>query len=79
METSLLSSHLAVPRVGHLEQVLRVLGCLKLRPERKLAFVPARSEIDCDRFQKCDWTEFHRDASEAIPGNMSKPKEAITP
>jgi hypothetical protein len=38
LETSLLSSYHAMPRVGHLEQVLHVFGCLKQHPKRKLAF-----------------------------------------
>jgi hypothetical protein len=38
LETSLLSTHLAMPRVGHLEQVYRMFGYLKLYPKRKLAF-----------------------------------------
>ena len=70
LETSLLSSYLAMPRVGHLEQALHIFGYLKTHPKRKLAFDPAHPNIDENRFQKCDWTEFYRDASEAIPGNM---------
>jgi hypothetical protein len=36
LETSLLSSCLApMPRVGHLEQVFHVFGCLKMHPKRK--------------------------------------------
>jgi hypothetical protein len=74
LETSLLSSYLAMPRLGHLEQALHTFGCLKTHPKRKLAFDPAHPAIDEDRFQKCDWTEFYRDAREAIPGNMPKPR-----
>ena len=74
LETSLLSSYLAMPRVGHLEQALHIFGYLKQHLKRKLAFDPAHPDIDENRFQKCDWTEFYRDASEAIPGNMPKPR-----
>ena len=66
LETSLLSSHLAMPRVGHLEQAIHIFGYLKTHPKRKLAFDPAHPAINENRFQKCDWTEFYRDASEAI-------------
>ena len=72
LETSLLSSYLAMPRAGHLEQTLHIFGYLKQHTKRKLAFDPAHPNIDENRFQKCDWTEFYRDASEAIPGNMPK-------
>jgi hypothetical protein len=74
LETSLLSSYLAMPRVGHLEQTLHIFGYLKQHTKRKLAFDPAHPDIDENRFQKCDWTEFYRDASEAIPGNMPAPR-----
>ena len=75
LETSLLASCLAMPRVGHLQQALHVLGCLKLRPKRKLAFDPAHPMLmRADSRNVADWTEFCRDASEAIPGNMPKPR-----
>jgi hypothetical protein len=74
LEVSLLSSYLASPREGHLEQALHIFGYLKEHPKRKLAFDPSHPEIDERRFRKCDWTEFYRDAEEAIPGNMPKPR-----
>jgi hypothetical protein len=70
LETSLLSSYLAMPRAGHLEQAYHIFGYLKTHPKRKLGFDPAHPAINENRFQKCDWTEFYRDASEAIPTNM---------
>ena len=63
-----------MPRIGHLEQALHIFGYLKAKPKRKLAFDPGHPHISKDRFQKCDWTEFYRDAEEAIPPNMPKPK-----
>jgi hypothetical protein len=35
---SLLSSYLAMPRAGHLEQAIHVFGYLKTHPKTKLAF-----------------------------------------
>ena len=70
LETSLLSSHLAMSRTGHLEQAFHIFGYLKTHPKRKIAFDPAHPAINENRFQKCDWTEFYRDAREAIPNNM---------
>jgi hypothetical protein len=61
-------------RAGHLEQALRIFGYLKIHPKRKLVFVLAHPAINKNHLQKCDWTEFYRDASEAIPGNMPKPR-----
>ncbi len=74
LETSLLSSYLAMPRAGHLEQACHMFGYLKTHPKRKIAFDPAHPSINENRFQQCDWTEFYRDAREAIPGNMPKPR-----
>jgi hypothetical protein len=74
LEVSLLSSYLAMPRIGHLEQAIHIFGYLKAKPKRKLAFDPGHPNIDEDRFRKCDWTEFYRDAEEAIPPNMPKPR-----
>ena len=31
-------------------------------------------EIDYDVFEKCDWSEFYRDAKEAIPVNTPEPQ-----
>jgi hypothetical protein len=74
LETSLLSSYLAMPRAGHLEQAFHIFGYLKLHPKRKLGFDPAHPAINQNRFEECDWTEFYRDASEAVPENMPKPR-----
>jgi hypothetical protein len=78
LEASSLSSHLAMPRVGHLEQAFHTFGCLKSHPKRKLAFGPAHPSIHPsiheNRSQRCDWTEFHRDAKEAIPNNVLSPR-----
>jgi hypothetical protein len=62
LEVSLLSSYLAVPRAGHLEQAFHVFGHLKMHPKRKLAFDPAHPSMQENRFQPCDWTEFYTDA-----------------
>ena len=72
LETSLLSTHLAMPRVGHIDQVYRVFGYLKLYPKRKIAFDPQHPEISERAFCKFDWHDFYRDAKEAIPGDMPK-------
>jgi hypothetical protein len=69
LETSLLSSYLAMPRAGHLEQAFHIFGYLKTYPKRKIGFDPSHPEINENRFQKCDCEEFYRDASEAIPEN----------
>ena len=58
LEVSLLSSYLAMPRVGHLEQAFHIFGYLKTHTKRKIAFDPSYPTIDENRFQRCDWEEF---------------------
>lgn len=74
LETSLMSSHLAMPRLGHLEQVFHMFGYLKEHPKRKIAFDPTHPEIDERMFKEYDWFDFYRDAKEAIPGDMPPPR-----
>jgi hypothetical protein len=39
LEMSLLSSHLAMPRAGHLEQAFHVFGCLKRTQRKRLVLI----------------------------------------
>jgi hypothetical protein len=73
-EVSLLSSHLALPREGHLQQVYHIFGYLKARPKRTLAFDPFPPNIDESQFVKCDWHDFYRGATEPIPGDAPEPR-----
>ena len=54
-ETSIMSTHLALPRVGHLEQLFHVFGYLKEKLKRKIAFDPDHLLIDERRFKNHDW------------------------
>ena len=74
LETSLLSAHLALPRIGHLEQVIHIFGYLKAHPQRKIAFDAIHPQISESRFPKHDWQDFYRDAKEAIPGDIPPPR-----
>ncbi len=74
LETSLLSAFLASPREGHLEAAYHIFGYLKWNLSRKIAFDPAYPDIDQRRFTKHDWTDFYRDAKEAIPPNAPPPR-----
>ena len=74
METSMMSTHLATPRRGHLEQVHHIFGYLKERPKRKLFFDPQHLELDERSFTTYDWYDFYRDAKEPVPGDMPAPR-----
>ena len=70
LEVSLMSSHLALPREGHLDQVYHIFGYLKKRKKLKLLFDCGDPKISEGRFKRYDWQDFYRDAKEAIPPNM---------
>ena len=46
LETSLMSAQLALPRIGHLEQVMHIFGYLKPNLKKNLAFDPENPQID---------------------------------
>ena len=54
VEVSMLSSHLANPRSGHLEAAYHIIAYLKKDYKRTLAFDPRTPVIDQARFEKCD-------------------------
>ena len=70
LETSLMSAHLALPREGHLEQVLHIVGYLKCHKKMRLLFDASYPRVKESWFQDYDWYEFYRDAKEAIPPKM---------
>jgi hypothetical protein len=74
LEVSQMSSHTALPRIGHLEQLMHIFGYLKEHPKRKIALDPDHPKVDEGRFEKYDWHDFYRDAKEAIPGDMPTPR-----
>ena len=74
LETSLLSKHLALPREGHLEQALHVVGYLKSHKKLRLLFDSGFPKVKEKWFQQYDWHDFYRGATEAIPPNMPAPR-----
>jgi hypothetical protein len=74
LEVALLSSHLAMPRRGHLEQAYHIFACLKHSGKRRVYLDPTYPSISEDGFATYDWTDFYRYAEEAIPSNMPTPR-----
>ena len=54
-EVSTMSSHLLLPREGHLEQVYHMFGYLKRNNKLRLMFDCSDLNISCSRFKKYDW------------------------
>ena len=73
LEVSLMSTYLAAPREGHLEQVFHIFGYLKKVPKRRIAFDPDYPAVDESRFKLYDWSDFYRDAEETVPPNAPDP------
>jgi hypothetical protein len=72
-EVSLLSSHLAFPREGHLETALHIISYLSQKHNTRLIFDPTYPKIEMGQFPQYNWTEFYDNVKEAIPLYMPKP------
>ena len=66
-EVSMMSSHLALPREGHLEAIYHIFAFLKKHPVMALCFHPSRMNLNEKAFLQADWTEFYGDVKEDIP------------
>jgi hypothetical protein len=70
-EVSMLSSYLACPHEGHLENALHVMGYLvRLNHNSRLIFDPMYPDIDQTAFPSFEWTEFYGNVKEAILPDM---------
>ena len=56
LEVSMMSSHMAMPIQGHLDQVLNIFGHLKKYHNSEMVFDPSDPVIDETKFEKQDWT-----------------------
>ena len=66
----MLSTYMALPRKGHLEQVYHVFGYLKNHSKRRLFFDPWHPDIDERAFSTYEWYDCYRDAKEQVPVDM---------
>lgn len=74
MEVSMLSSHLAAPREGHLEQAVHMIAYLQKHPKKTIAFNPRHPKISKSRFVQHNWEDFYRDAKEPILADNPRPR-----
>ena len=79
VEVSMMSSHLALPRKGHMEQVLRMFAYLKGHTNSEIVFDPSEVEFDRAGFPIQDWiysiyTTDDCELKEELPPNMPKPR-----
>ncbi len=72
-EVALLSQHLALPRVGHLEAVYHIFAYLQKHEKSTLIFDPTDPLPNTPTMAKPDWMPFSSDAEELLPPNMPEP------
>ena len=73
LEVSMMSAHLALPRKGHLDQVLQIFGYLKKYHNTELVYNPSEPEVELSQFERRDWmaSEFgHVVGKEETPKDM---------
>ena len=75
LEVSMMSSRLASPREGCLQQVLHIFSHLEKCHNTEMAFDATAPMIDHGAFERRDWasSEFGAMLSEVLPGNMPQP------
>ena len=74
LEMAMLSTYMALPRKGHLEQVYHVFGYLKTHSKHRLFFDPRHPDIDEHALSTYEWYDFYRDAKEQVPNDMPPPQ-----
>ena len=76
LEVSMLSSQMALPREGHLNQALHTFAYLKKYHNAEMTFDSSVSQVDASKFQSEDWfsTEFDPDIDEELPELMPRPR-----
>ena len=73
-EVSCLSSHLALPRVGHLEAVYNIFGYIAKHLDSTIVFDDKDVSAPESAFAHEDWSEsIYGNLPEQLPGNMPEP------
>ena len=80
VEASILSSHLAMAREVHMQEILHVFVYLKKHMNTEMVFDPSDPEIDMNSFQRQDWgysiySSPGEELKEELPPTMPKPLE----
>ena len=75
-EVSMMSSHLALPRVGHLKEVFHMFAYLKAHSNTELVFDPTPGDFDRNLFERQDWSYSpysYEGLTEILPEGMPTP------
>ena len=75
VEVSLLASHMALPRRGHLNQVYHIFGYLDKHHNSEIVFDPSPPDIPDNLFVRHDWSNtVYGNCSEELPIDAPKPR-----
>ena len=72
----MMSSHLALPRVGHLKEIYHIFAYLKAHSNTEMVFDPTPVAPDMSLFEQQDWSYSPYGCEglvEELPANMPKP------
>ena len=75
LEVSLMSSHLALPREGHLDKLFHIFAYLKWKHRARVFFDPTHPSIDNDDFPRHDREKHYGEVKEVIPTNAPPLRE----
>ena len=74
LETAVMSSHLCLPREGHLEAVYKIFSYLENHLKSNMVFDPKVVQLDETAFNTTDWTDsVYGKVTEEIPPNAPEP------
>ncbi len=76
VEVSMMSSHLALPRAGHLNEKYHIFAYLKAHSNTEMVFDPMPVAIDMNLFEQQGWSYSLygcEGLAEELPNNMPKP------
>ena len=76
VEVSMMSSHLALPRVGHLKEIYHIFAYLSAHSNTEMVFDPTPPIIDMSSFERQDWSFSAygcEELKEELPCNMPPP------
>ena len=73
MEASALSPFVAMPREGHMQQVLHIFSYLKIHHNVRVVFDPTYLDINMEMLLKHEWSSIYGSDKEDVPGNAPKP------
>ncbi len=76
VEVSMMSSHIALPRVRHLKEIYHIFAYLKAHSNTEMVFDPMPVALDMKLFEQQDWSYSTCGCevlAEELPTNMPKP------